>query len=108
MKNAIIILIVGLTMLMLVSIRAADSPYLVADPVTDATHYEVTLDGQVETVTAYDMGDGTVILRFDLGGIEMGSHHVSVKAINVYGMSTATTKDFTKALPAAPVNVRIE
>jgi len=108
MRKAILILILGLLLLIMATLRAADGPYLVCDPVRFVTHYEVTLDGEVETVPAYDLGDGTVMLRFDLSGIEMGSHHVSVSAMNVWGMSGPATLDFTKALPDAAVNVRIE
>jgi len=108
MKNAIIILLVGTIMLMLVSIRAADGPWLVCDPVTDATHYEVTINGQVETVPAFGRLDGTVMLKYNLGDLEDGPHIASVKAINLWGMSGAATKDFIKALPGVPVNVRTE
>lgn len=108
MKNAIITLLVGTILLMLVSIRAADGPWLVADPATDATHYEVTIDGQVETVPAFGRLDGTFMLKYNLGDLEDGPYIASVKAINRWGMSEARTKDFTKALPGAPVNIRIE
>lgn len=91
----------------LVSLAHAD-PFLICDPQTNVTHYVVTMDGDTTTVPAFDLGDGTVMLKYDLAGIPMGPHNVEVKAKNVWEESTSVPFDFTKALPDVPAGLRIE
>lgn len=87
---------------------AQADPYLICDPATNVTHYVVTLDGDTSTVPAFDLGDGTLMLKYDLAGIPTGPHNVAVKAKNLWGESTSVPFDFTKALPDAAERLRIE
>lgn len=85
------------------------SPFLICDPQTNVTHYVITwLGGETKVVEAYDLGDGTVMLRHDLAGVAQGTHSIEVKARNQWGDSDAVPFDFTKELPGALVNIRIE
>jgi len=93
--------------LCLLSISHAD-PYLICDPQTNVTHYVVTMDGDTSTLPAFDLADGTVMLKYDLAVILPGPHNVEVKSKNVWGESTSVPFDFTKALPAAPDRLCIE
>lgn len=84
------------------------SPFLVCDPQTNVTHYIVTINGNTTEVLAFDLGDGTVMLRYDLAGILTGIHNTTVKAKNIWGESVAVPFEFVKALPAVPKAIRIE
>jgi len=84
------------------------APFLICDPQTNVTHYVVTLDGDTSTAPAFDLGDGTLMLKYDLAGIPAGAHNVQVKAKNLWGESIPVPFDFTKALPDVPGGIRIE
>ena len=88
--------------------QAFAAPFLICDPQTNVTHYIITIDGNTSEVLAFDLGDGTVMLRYDLAGISSGTHNVEVKAKNVWGESTPVPFDFVKALPAVVEGIRIE
>jgi len=106
---AIIFFALGLFFLSWLFIANAHaSPFLVADPQTNVTHYVVTIDGVTETVAAFDLGDGTVRLQYDLVDVTPGQHNCEVKAKNLWGESVAVPFVFTKALPGVLENVRIE
>lgn len=96
-----------IALLCLISISHAD-PSLISDPQTNVTHYVVDMDGDTSTVPAFDLGDGTVMLKYDLAGIPTGTHNVQVKAKNLWGESTSVPFDFTKALPGVVERLRIE
>ena len=100
------VLFIGL--LLLVPSLTLASPFLVCDPQTNVTHYVVTIDGDTTEVLAFDLGDGTVMLRYDLAGVSSGTHNMEIKAKNVWGESVAVPFDFVKALPVVPVAIRIE
>jgi hypothetical protein len=84
------------------------SPFLICDPQTGITHYVVTIDGVTETVPAFDLGDGTVRLSYDLANVSEGEHNCHVKSKNIWGESVAVPFVFTKALPVAPGGLLIE
>ncbi|MBA7494732.1 hypothetical protein ES702_05309 [subsurface metagenome] len=100
-------IIAFILVLALLSLAYAD-PFLICDPQTNVTHYVVDMDGDKTTVPAFDLGDGTVMLKYDLAGIPTGTHNVEVKAKNVWGESTSVPFDFTKALPGVVERLRIE
>jgi len=99
-------LFIGLFLLIPSLVFAA--PYLICDPQTNVTRYVITIDGDTTEVLAFDLGDGTVMLRYDLAGISAGTHNTTVKAKNIWGESVAVPFDFVKALPAVPEAIRIE
>lgn len=79
------------------------APFLVCDPQPNhITHYIVNLDGTETEVPAQDLGDGTVRLHFDLAGVPEGSHHVEVRAKNIWGVSDPAPFDFTRENPQTP------
>jgi len=84
------------------------APFLVCDPQTNVTHYVVTIDGNTTEVLAFDLGNGTVMLRYDLEGISAGTHNTELKAKNIWGESVAVPFVFVKAIPVAPGGTRIE
>jgi len=93
---------------MITNNMARAAPFLICDPQTNVTHYVVMIDGITETVPAFDLGDGTVRLNFDLAGVTEGEHTCTVKAGNEWGESIAVPFVFTRAGPDAPGNVRIQ
>ena len=93
---------------LLTSTLAFADPFLVCDPQTNVTHYVVTIDGNTTEVLAFDLGNGTVMLRYDLEGISAGTHNTELKAKNIWGESVAVPFVFVKAIPVAPGGTRIE
>uniref|UniRef100_A0A6H1ZQP3 Uncharacterized protein n=1 Tax=viral metagenome TaxID=1070528 RepID=A0A6H1ZQP3_9ZZZZ len=92
----------------LIVANAHADPYLICDPQLNVTFYVVTVDGNTSTVPAFDLGDGTVRLNFDLAGITEGEHTCSIKAGNAWGESVSVPFVFTRAKPDVPGNVRIQ
>ena len=80
-------------------------PYLVCDPQTNVAEYRVVVDGSGDIVTAHDLGDGTVMLRFDCTGLTEGAHNFEVYSVNIWGESSPTPFDCVKALPSSPGGV---
>lgn len=93
--------------LSLLSLARAD-PFLVCDPQTNVTKYVVTMDGATSIVPAFDLGDGSVRLHYDLADLPPGPHDVKVRAKNVWGASAEVCLNFTKALPDALEGLCIE
>ncbi|MCK4718739.1 MAG: hypothetical protein KAT70_08730, partial [Thermoplasmata archaeon] len=81
------------------------APYLVCDPMENVTHFIVTIDGVEREVEAVDVGDGYVILKYDLTGVSNGTHDVTVKAKNLWGQSVAVPFVFTREGPDIPANI---
>jgi len=92
----------------LIVANAHADPYLICDPQLNVSYYVVTIDGNTSTVPAFDLGDGTVRLSFDLAGITEGEHICSIKAGNEWGESVSVPFVFTRADPGVPGNVRIQ
>ena len=105
MKNALIFTV--LVLLIFAQAASAD-PFLVCDPSSEEiTEYVVIQDGTEHTSTPEDLGNGTVRLKYDLGGINVGEHHFEVAARNDWGTSPYATFDCTKAIPGAPSGLRL-
>ena len=81
-------------------------PFLVCDPMTDATETQVTLDGNQGAWVPYleqQMEDGnTYCVLLDLAGLTNGSHTVTAKARNFWGES-APSNPFVFGKQDAPV-----
>ena len=92
----------------LIVANAQANPFIVCDPQVNVTHYVVTIDGVTDIVPAFDLGDGTFQLRYDLSNISEGEHTCELKARNQWGDSIPVPFPFTKALPVVPGNIRIE
>jgi len=88
---------------------AFGNPFLTADPQTNVTQYRVVIDGIDKGLfPAKDLGDGTVVLWYDLAGLTDGPHTAQAAAKNVWGEGVLSAPfDFTKAIPAAPMGLRV-
>ena len=85
------------------------APFLVCDPTSEEiTEYVVLQDGTEYISTPEDLGDGTVRLKYDLGGLSIGDHHFEVAARNDWGTSGYATYDCTKSIPGAPTGLRLQ
>lgn len=88
---------------------ALANPFLVCDPVAEnLTNYVVMQDGVKYDSIPKDLGNGTVRLQYDLGGLSIGEHHFEVAAENEWGRSDFAPFDCTKSLPGAPSGLRLE
>jgi hypothetical protein len=83
------------------------APFLICNPQTNVTSYMLTFDGVEQEVGAYDLGDDTVTLHFDLCDIADGDHTGEVRAKNIWGVSEALPFYFSKAVPECPSVVNI-
>lgn len=91
-----------------VQVAIAD-PFLVCDPTSEqVTEYVVLQDGTEYISTPEDLGDGTVRLKYDLGGLTIGDHHFEVAARNDWGTSGYATYDCTKSIPGAPTGLQLK
>ena len=91
----------------LFTVSAWAAPFLVCDPQTNVTSYMVTLDGAEQEVVAYDLGDDTVMVHFDLGAVADGDHVGELRAKNVWGVSESLPFDFNKTVPECPSAINI-
>lgn len=86
------------------SVSAA--PFLISVPYTLAetqpTSFDVTVDGNTQTVAPVKNSSGQNYLKYDLAGITSGNKTASVTASNVWGTSAPATFTFTAAKSAAP------
>ena len=106
---SLVFLFIALALLITFAVvNARADPFLMCDPQINVSYYVVTIDGIMETVPAFDLGDGTVRLNFDLAGITEGEHTCSIKAGNAWGESVSVPFVFTRAGPDVPGNVRIQ
>jgi len=101
------LLTIFISLFLLIPSLAFAGPFLICDPQTNVTEYIITGDINT-TVLAFDLGDGTVKLQYDLNDIAEGTFNLQVKAKNIWGESVAVPFDFVKALPVAPGAIRIE
>ena len=84
------------------------SPYLVSDPDISAnkpTHYSVVMDGAAEILSPAQVVTGGVRLHYDLNGISVGTHNVSLKAVLIdakWGRLESTVVPFSFQRPVSP------
>lgn len=87
-------------------------PYLVTDPIDDylADHFLVTIDGSPNQVDGeYDTQAGTVRLHHDITGVSMGSHSVTIAAVNMWGDGEVSDPFvFVKELPPKVSGIGLE
>jgi len=92
----------------LIVANAQADPYLICDPQTNVTHYVVIINETMDTVKAFDLGNGKVMLKYDLAGVPDGKNECLIRSKNEWGESVNVPFVFTKVLPDVVVNVRIE
>lgn len=99
MKNLLFVLVLSVC---LAGVAFA-SPFIVTDPVTNVDNCIITVDGVATTLPPVD---GTC--KFDVGSVSTGEHLVSIVTENIWGQSTSVPFSFTKELPEAVTNIRLE
>jgi len=91
------------------------NPFLVSDPVAGCpttvagdthcpTSFAISLDAGA-VVSSPAKTDGS--LYYDMGSAPTGSHALSMKAVNVWGQSSALNFPFSKSFPDPPANPRL-
>jgi len=81
------------------AVSAWAGPFLVTNPQENVTSYMVTIDGVTQEEPAFDLGDGTTILHFDLDAVTDGDHNCTVASKNMWGESETLPFQFSKMLP---------
>jgi hypothetical protein len=92
---------------------AFGAPYLICDPypttVTQPTYFELVMDGGTAIQSPVQvLTDNSVRLHYDLGSISAGTHNVTVAACDMWGCSSTVPFGFSKAVPGAPANTKLE
>jgi hypothetical protein len=89
--------------LMLIATTVFASPFLISDPQSGVTSYQLT--GWSESnVTA--QADGS--LRMDVGSAVQGTtYNLTIAACNVWGCSSTVPFAFGKQLPSAPSQLKL-
>ena len=90
-------------LMILFPVWAWAGPFLVCDPQTGITHYEVTVDGNSGIVDA--QSDTT--LAYDLAPLPIGVHNFEVKAMILYNDPNGGAGSWGKSDPAPFVGTRI-
>jgi hypothetical protein len=82
-------------------------PYLISNPQLYVETYLVNLDGQTTETPAniVDPQAGTKRLYLDVTGVSLGSHHVEIRAKNMWGQSDPVPFDFVKVIPSVPSGI---
>jgi len=90
---------------LLIPALALGNPFLVCDPQTGVTMYDMETNGTVtEDFTAEPDGSA----KIDLAGLANGDYTVRLRAKNEWGVSDwSLPLDFTKAVPGAPSRLRV-
>jgi hypothetical protein len=61
-------------------------PFLISDPYPakdpQPTKFVVTVDGKSSTAAPHRNADGSLVLKYDLGGLPDGTHTIVIKALN--------------------------
>lgn len=87
---------------LLVAFKAYAAPFLVCDPQTGVTGYEIT-----GSITANFIAQPDGSLKYDLASAPNGENNIQIAACNVWGCSSTVPFVFNKAIPAAPAGLRI-
>ena len=95
MKKLLILII------MLLATPVFAAPYLVCDEDASVDSYLVSMDSGSDIETPAP-------LHFDLDGIDVGNHHIEVKAKNLWGVSSPSPLDFSKQLPGSPSGLGLQ
>ena len=89
--------------LILIATTVFASPFLVSDPQSGVTSYQLTGWSETNVVA---QADGS--LRMDVGSAVQGTtYNLTIAACNVWGCSVAVPFAFGKQLPSAPSQLRL-
>ena len=86
---------------LIVSTFAFGAPFLVSDPYpkkdTKLTKFLVTINGRTTESAPAKNADGTLFLKYDLGGLPDGTYTATIKAVDTKGKeSSPATYSFKK------------
>jgi hypothetical protein len=89
------------TLFLIVSTFAFGAPFLVSDPYpkkdTKLTKFLVTINGKTSESDPAKNADGTLFLKYDLGGLPDGTYTATIKAVDTKGKeSSPATYSFKK------------
>jgi len=98
MKKLILVLL-----LLLIPMWAWAAPFLVCDPQTGVTHYEVAVDGNTYVVDAQP----DTRLAYDLTGLQVGVHNFLVRAMILYNDPAGGASSWGKSDAVPFVGTRI-
>jgi hypothetical protein len=89
------------TLFLIVSTFAFGAPFLVSDPYpkkdTKLTKFLVTINGRTTESAPAKNADGTLFLKYDLGGLPDGTYTATIKAVDTKGKeSSPATYSFKK------------
>ena len=89
--------------LILIATTVFATPFLVSDPQSGVTSYQLTGWSETNVVA---QADGS--LRMDVGSAVQGTtYNLTIAACNVWGCSTTVPFAFGKQLPSAPSQLRL-
>ena len=89
--------------LILIATTVFATPFLVSDPQSGVTSYQITGWSETNVVA---QADGS--LRMDVGSAVQGTtYNLTIAACNVWGCSTTVPFAFGKQLPNAPSQLRL-
>lgn len=73
-------------LVMLAASGCLAEPFLISDPYPakdpQPTKFVVTVDGKSTTAAPHRNADGSMVLKYDLGGLPDGTHTIVIKALN--------------------------
>jgi len=89
------------TLFLIVSTLAFGAPFLVSDPYpkkdTKLTKFLVIINGKTSESDPAKNADGTLFLKYDLGGLPDGTYTATIKAVDTKGKeSSPATYSFKK------------
>jgi hypothetical protein len=89
------------TLFLIVSTLAFGAPFLVSDPYpkkdTKLTKFLVIINGKTSESDPAKNADGTLFLKYDLGGLPDGTYTATIKAVDTKGKeSSPSTYSFKK------------
>ena len=98
------------TMLLMATTSALAAPFLVTNPVFEATGIVLNMDGSAVNGTLVQNSDGSVSLHYDLAALAAGSHTAYVQAdYGKWGVGdTSDPFSFTKPDVTAKLTLTIE
>ena len=103
--------LIALALIVLLPIMANSAPFLVCDPYPTTelqpTEFELNIDGGTLIISpAEALSGGGVSLKYDLQGVSVGAHTVSIRAClvdAVWGRECSIATPFAFTRPAAPL-----
>lgn len=86
------------------------SPFIVTDAIDKSMINScTTIEGTITKSFVPESVDATTArCKIDLVGVTEGIHNLTLKLVNVWGESQPVPFTYTKKLPSAPSNIRLE